>query len=220
MSALPVNEIFQSIQGEARWAGTPSVFIRLQGCAVGCPWCDTRHTWTLDAGDEIPVAAMRAKTRDATTHARLDVADLLAIGESHQARHVVITGGEPCAHDLTELTEKLIAGGRGVQIETSGTEPVRVGAGAWVTVSPKLDMPGGFKVRDDAMARADEWKIPVGKQADIDAALAFLAERPRPAEVWLQPLSRSPKATELCIAEATRLGFKVSVQIHQFLGVR
>jgi len=220
VSRLPVNEIFQSIQGEARWAGTPSVFIRLQGCAVGCPWCDTRHTWTLAAGDEISVAAMLTKTRDAATFARLGADELVALVAAFQARHVVITGGEPCERDLTELTEKLIALGRGVQIETSGTEAVRVAAGTWVTVSPKFDMPGGRRVRDDALARADEWKIPVGKQADIDAALAALADRPRPREIWLQPLSRNPKATELCIAGATRLDFRVSVQIHQFLGLR
>ena len=35
-----VNELFQSIQGEARHAGTPSVFVRLQGCAVSYPRCD------------------------------------------------------------------------------------------------------------------------------------------------------------------------------------
>lgn len=220
MTRLPVNEIFQSIQGEARWAGAPSVFIRLQGCAVGCPWCDTRHTWPREAGDEIAASAMLAKTQDAATFASLGIDELTAIVAAYPARHVVITGGEPCVHDLRDLTGKILALGRSVQIETSGTEEIRVHPRTWVTVSPKLDMPGGRRVREDAMARADEWKIPVGKQADIEAALAFLDGPPRPAEIWLQPLSRSAKATELCIAEATRLGFKVSVQIHQFLGLR
>lgn len=220
MTTLPVNEIFQSIQGEARWAGTPSVFIRLQGCAVGCPWCDTKHTWALDPRDEISVAAMRVKEADASTYARMSVADLTSVVEGFQARHVVITGGEPCDYDLRAFTEAVLASGRTVQIETSGTARVRAAGGVWVTVSPKLDMPGGLLVRDDALTRADEWKIPVGKQADVDRALAFLEGKPRPAEIWLQPLSRNPKATELCIAEATRLGFKVSVQIHAFLGLR
>lgn len=217
---LPVNEIFQSIQGEARHAGAPSVFIRLQGCAVGCPWCDTKHTWALAPENEIALAAMRGKIEDAATFAWAGVDELVAIVGDYPARHVVITGGEPCDYDLSEFTAKLLAMGRSVQIETSGTSPVRVAPGVWVTVSPKLDMPGGLAVRDDAMARADEWKLPVGKQADIDRALALIGDRPRPAEIWLQPLSRNSKATELCIAEATRLGFKVSVQIHQFLGLR
>ena len=220
MTRLPVNEIFQSIQGEARWAGTPSVFIRLQGCAVGCPWCDTKHTWTLDPAGEISGAAMRAKEADAPTYARMTTAELVAIVENFQARHVVVTGGEPCDYDLRDLAQALLATGRSVQIETSGTAPIRAAQDVWVTLSPKFDMPGGLAVRDDALARADEWKIPVGKQSDVDRALALLEGKPRPSEVWLQPLSRNAKATELCIAEATRLGFKVSVQIHAFLGLR
>ena len=40
----PINEIFQSIQGEGYFTGQPAIFIRLQGCDVGCSWCDTRHT--------------------------------------------------------------------------------------------------------------------------------------------------------------------------------
>ena len=53
----PINEIFQTIQGEGVFTGLPAIFVRLQGCPVGCPWCDTRHTWvcllyTSDAADE------------------------------------------------------------------------------------------------------------------------------------------------------------------------
>jgi 7-carboxy-7-deazaguanine synthase len=38
---------------------------------------------------------------------------------------VVITGGEPCIHDLTPLTELLEKNGYSCQIETSGTHEVR-----------------------------------------------------------------------------------------------
>jgi pyruvate-formate lyase-activating enzyme len=27
------------------FTGVPAIFIRLQGCPVGCAWCDTKHTW-------------------------------------------------------------------------------------------------------------------------------------------------------------------------------
>ena len=43
---LKINEIFDTIQGEAFYTGTPATFIRLQGCPVGCHWCDTKHTWS------------------------------------------------------------------------------------------------------------------------------------------------------------------------------
>ena len=40
---LKINEIFYSIQGEGRHTGMPAVFVRLSGCSMGCPWCDTKY---------------------------------------------------------------------------------------------------------------------------------------------------------------------------------
>src|SRR3954464_8273093 len=89
-----VNEAVESIQGEARHAGTPSVFIRLQGCAVACPWCDTKHTWAADPGQEVSPEAMLAKEEDAPTFARLTQSDILSVVRRFNARPVVITGWE------------------------------------------------------------------------------------------------------------------------------
>lgn len=218
--AYAVNEVFQSIQGEAHHAGTPSVFVRLQGCAVGCPWCDTKHTWALNPGQEVSTEQMLAKAADASTFARMTQDDILSVVSRFNARHVVITGGEPCTYDLRGLTDALLRAGRSVQIETSGTQPVRVAPETWVTVSPKLGMPGGFVVRDEALARADEIKLPVGKMADVERLSALIAGKITTDEIWLQPISRSQKATELCLSQAIARNWKLSVQIHQFLGVR
>ena len=49
---IRVNEIFFTIQGEAAFTGTPAIFVRLQGCAVGCGWCDTKHTWSTNEKEE------------------------------------------------------------------------------------------------------------------------------------------------------------------------
>ena len=145
---------------------------------------------------------------------------LLKLLDGFAARHIVITGGEPCMYDLRELTAALLARGRSVQIETSGTHEVLCADGVWVTVSPKLHMPGGLPVLASAMRRANEVKHPVGKLADIEQLLGVLPLVPSGVQVWLQPLSQSSKATELCIAEATQRGWRVSVQTHKFLGVR
>lgn len=53
--------------------------------------------------------------------------DLLAVigRQGYTARHVVITGGEPCIHDLLPLTDLLEKNGFSCQIETSGTHEVR-----------------------------------------------------------------------------------------------
>lgn len=227
---LAVNELFQTIQGEAGWTGTPSVFVRLQGCDVGCPWCDTRHTWNIDESLEISLSAMLDKTADAPRYAIVGTATLVGAIEQFQARHVVITGGEPAQYDLVELTTLLINSRRSVQIETSGTEPIRVNPATWVTVSPKIGMPGGKVVSAEALLRADEIKLPVGRLADIERFRILWATTRIDAVkagitvgdpiVWLQPLSQNRKATDLCIAAATEHEWRVSLQTHKFISIR
>jgi len=219
---LPVNELFATVQGEGAYTGTPAVFVRLQGCNVGCPWCDTKHTWTVDPDNAISAEAMLAKGKDAPGYALLLPAEIVAMVCEHPDRHVVITGGEPCLYDLRELGSLLACAGRTVQVETSGTKRVRVYSDVWVTVSPKLGMPGGNKVIAEALASADEIKMPVGKLADVAALDALLQANPssRRTRVYLQPLSQNPKATALCIEAARSRGWRVSVQVHKYLGLR
>ncbi len=219
---LLVNEVFETFQGEAQWTGTPSVFVRLQSCGVGCPWCDTKNTWQVHVDKQISVAAMFAKERDADTYAKMTAEQLaLEIASRFVARHVVITGGEPALYDLTEFSDLLRASGYRVQLETSGTQPIRINDAAWVTVSPKIDMPGGFKVRADAMRRANEVKMPIGKASDVDKLDELLRDIGFvPELVWLQPLSQSEKATKTCVEIATARNWRISVQVHRYLGVR
>src|SRR5437667_3874660 len=40
----PVAEIFFTIQGEGHLRGFQQTFIRLAGCSVGCPECDTDYS--------------------------------------------------------------------------------------------------------------------------------------------------------------------------------
>ncbi len=196
----PVNEIFESIQGEAYHTGRPSTFIRLQGCDVGCPWCDTRHTWEHDG-------------RNPHTAEQLLEKCLLL-----RPRHVVLTGGEPCQHDLWELIQTLQDGGFSVQIETSGTFPVKAPSSVWVTLSPKANM--NMPLLDQPFERADEIKMPIGKEADVQTLLSLLDKTAkRGALVWLQPLSQNQKATKVCIKAALDYGFRVSAQVHKFIGV-
>lgn len=220
---LPVNEVFSTIQGEGLLAGTPATFVRLQGCAVGCPWCDTRFTWDLNQTRRISPRDMLFKEESGSdAWAAMTVPLVVVAVAARRPRHVVITGGEPCEHDLTALTEALHGIGKSTQIETSGTRAIRCAPGTHVTLSPKIGMPGGYEVRDDAIARADEIKMPVGKMDDVIRLLALLSrEQHRPGTpVLLQPISRSARAMELCVQNATANNWRVSVQLHALTGWR
>ena len=167
----PINEMFQTLQGEGYFTGVPAIFIRLQGCPVGCAWCDTKHTWDKLVDREVSLFSILAKTKESDKWGPASGEDLLAIigRQDWTARHVVITGGEPCIHDLTPLTMLLEQNGFSCQIETSGTHEVRCSPRTWVTVSPKVNMRGGYDVLSQALLRADEIKHPVGRVRDIEA---------------------------------------------------
>jgi len=76
-SALRISEIFYSLQGEARAAGIPTVFVRLTGCPLRCVYCDTEYAFR--GGQWMSPRA---------------VLDEIA---RHQVPHVCVTGGEPLA---------------------------------------------------------------------------------------------------------------------------
>ena len=42
---LKITEIFFSLQGEARDAGKPTVFVRLTGCPLRCTYCDSEYAF-------------------------------------------------------------------------------------------------------------------------------------------------------------------------------
>ena len=216
----PINEIFTTIQCEGTHAGVPSVFIRLQGCDVGCSWCDTKHTWALDKDSEVSAAEVLAdKTKD-VEYALIGTDDIVQkVQLASPVGHVVITGGEPAWYDLRPLTEALIKKNYFVQIETSGLYDIRVDPKTWVTVSPKSTKAGTTKLK--ALTRADEIKFPVGGVKDI-ARVKQLDETfalPRNI-IWLQPLSKSNSATKICIDAAIRYGWRLSIQTHKYLDIR
>jgi 7-carboxy-7-deazaguanine synthase len=220
----PVNEIFESIQGEATWTGTPSVFLRLQGCDIGCPWCDTKASWMPASSPEakaLSLSEILAKTDAAATFAILTEKQIAAMLKTNfSARHIVLTGGEPCSHDLMPLAEELLCEGFGVQIETSGAYEIKAPDAAWVTLSPKIDMPGSAGPLINSLLRADEIKMPVGKIGDVLRLQSLLPHIRPGTSVWLQPLSQSEKATWVCIKAATKNGWRLSLQTHKFIGVR
>ncbi len=220
----PINEIFATLQGEASFTGMPSVFIRLQGCNVGCPWCDTKHTWDLTPEAQIELKQLTAKTDDKNSWAQASIELIIEFIQNNypQIKHIVITGGEPAMYDLAPLCLALEELGKDIQIETSGTEVFKISPMTWVSLSPKIDMPGGKTVVEDCVARANEIKMPIGKIVDIEKLQQFLIKYNVASNVpiWLQPLSQNPSATKLCIEQALLNNWRLSLQTHKFINIR
>tara|TARA_R110001583_G_scaffold2751_12_gene19404 strand:- start:26 stop:703 length:678 start_codon:yes stop_codon:yes gene_type:complete len=218
-----VNELFQTIQGEGVYTGVPAIFVRLQGCDVGCAWCDTKHTWEVDPAKKSDLILLTDKSNEsdrwADSSAKEIVNEIKRLGYS--ANLIVITGGEPCMYDLRELTQVLHEFGFEIQLETSGTYPVLVDAKTWVTLSPKVNMRGKKEVLKEALERANEIKHPVGTEKDIEQLDALLAQLKsvKDKTICLQPISQKAKATALCMQVCIERNWRLSVQMHKYLQI-
>ena len=213
----PINEYFHSIQGEAEFTGTPAFFIRFQGCDVGCKFCDTKYSWAFNAKK---VSEDQGKS-PSSCWSPFTKEELINI--SNNARHFVITGGEPCLHDLRELTIEIHEEGSVAQVETSGTAAIRVHPSTWVTVSPKIDNPGNKPIVEEAIKRADEFKFPIMTWEDVILVDRFVDQYnlfEMRASIWLQPISEDKQAVEICYTAARERGWRISAQVHKYLNLR
>jgi 7-carboxy-7-deazaguanine synthase len=222
MIQYKINELFETIQGEGSFTGQPSIFIRLQGCPVGCSWCDTKHTWEIELSDEVSQNTMLAKAQETSQWAAMTVDQILALvkDKGFQAKHIVITGGEPCMVDLIPLCDAFELKEYSTQVETSGTFDISVSDKCWVTVSPKINMRGGYAILNSAMMRANEIKHPIATEHHVSELKELLAEHNiKSTPIYLQPISQKPRATELAIATCIANNWRLSVQVHKYLGI-
>ena len=206
-----IAETFYSIQGEGATAGLPAIFVRLQGCTVGCAWCDTKYSWDPTAGREVALPA------------------LLDEVAAFPCRRVVITGGEPLESPLfAALAATLAVRGYAVEVETSGTcaPAPESNPGIQWNVSLKLSgsgVPEKTRVNPAAirafLARGAWWKFVVSEPGEIGEVLELAERFALPRErVLLQPeglraedlAARTPWLVEACKAH----GFRFSPRLH------
>lgn len=148
-----VNEIFYSLQGEGYFTGTPAVFLRLSGCNLKCPFCDTDHS----ASEPMEIGA---------------IVERLA---SFPARHLVITGGEPSLQVDDLLADVLHEAGFYIQIETNGTHPLPE-AIDWVTCSPKKGGPVVLSRIDELKVVYDGATDPEETASELPAAMHYFLQ--------------------------------------------
>jgi 7-carboxy-7-deazaguanine synthase len=218
----PVNNIYPCIQGEGCQTGVPMVMVRLQGCEVGCPFCDTKETWAVSKDNERKTLAEALGQNERYCFA--ETTDIVGhiVKCCPGPKWALVSGGEPAQYDLGPLVSELHRHSYKAAVETSGTELGHIGADFdWVTISPKLNMPGGKKLKREALGAADEIKFPVGRSRDIDLLLEMIRDGliPEKAEICLQPISQSTVATKLCIDTCLERGWRLSCQVHKYLGL-
>jgi organic radical activating enzyme len=219
-SWLQVHSVFLTIQGEGPFVGERAVFIRLAGCNLQCPLCDTDYTsnrasWSVDELMQV-VAARHNKQK----------ANAL----------VVITGGEPFRQPIGCLVEALVYQGYRVQIETNGTlyQP-----GCWghdlvtIVCSPKTGkvhpLLQDFIAAWKYVATADSLKdssdgLPtsaLGRASRAPLARPSAYRLLRKRAIYLQPADEGNETANAAnlwavVSSCLTHGYKLCLQIHKF----
>lgn len=198
LTHLPVVETFHSVQGEGTWMGVNAFFIRLAGCDVGCPWCDTKISWNIKR------------------YPHIKISDLVMEAIKAYPAIVVITGGEPLMRDLTELTRQLKEQDLRVHLETSGSHPFS-GHFDWVTFSPKK-----FKFPHNSIYhQVSELKVIIKDASDLSWAEQNAARVPVNVVKYLQADWETESSNELVMQYVlNHADWRISLQTHKLLGVR
>ncbi len=198
-TSLPVAEEFYSVQGEGSNAGRAAYFVRLAGCDVRCPFCDSKATW--NAAHSTPAA----------------VEDIAARAASTGCRNVVITGGEPLMHDLAPLCGALKRQGLSIWLETSGSHGLS-GCFDWICVSPKTQKPP----LDEVLARADELKVVISSADDLAFAEQCAARTRQGCALMMQAEWDVREQAHKLIFNYVLVHpeWRISIQTHKILNIR
>jgi len=203
---LRITEIFLSLQGEARDAGWPTVFVRLTGCPLRCQYCDTAYAF-----------------HGGQWH---DIDSIMAQVAAFGVRHVCVTGGEPLAQKrCLTLLQKLCDAGLEVSLETSGALDI---GEVDPRVSRVLDIktPGSGEVERNLwsnlplLTARDQVKFVICGRADFEWARGIVAEHrlADTCDVLFSPSFGQVAPRELAdwiVAE--RLPVRFQLQLHKLL---
>lgn len=201
--ALASQGVFFTVQGEGLLLGTPMVFVRLAGCNVNCPECDTDYRF-----------ARRVSVRE--------LARLVMAAAPSGVSWVWVTGGEPQLQRdrLHELYAELRPFGYRFAVATSGTLPVASrgdGGPDFVSVSP-------HRIDSTWVHRAgDQLNAVVG----LNGMMLSHLDRLTPADTagfaacYATPAHGGAAPDHATISRwvADRPGWRVGIQAHRVWGI-
>ena len=79
---------------------------------------------------------------------------------------------------------------------------------------------GGYAILNSAMLRANEIKHPVATEQHVDDLKQLLSQHKiTDTQVYLQPISQKKHATQLAIATCIANNWRLSVQVHKYIGI-
>ena len=187
-------EIFESLQGEGRNTGRPCVFIRLAGCNLKCPWCDTNVKKRFSAS----------------------LNEIMEEVKGFKAKSVILTGGEPTlVKEMPELVAALKKENYWIGVETNGTIAADwLGFADYVACSPK-------RGAELALTAADEVRV-VAEDEATAAFCREVRAKITATDYYVSPCDRDGKidfATAKSVLSQLD-GWSLSVQLHKLLGFR
>lgn len=228
---LQVNSIFYTMQGEGPFAGRTSVFVRLAGCNLQCPLCDTEYT-KREAFRPCDIVDKVVKAFDNAVQVNPFDGPLWYTPKPL----VVITGGEPLRQPIENLVEHLLVAGYAVQIETNGTlyrDLPFNNPDLTIVCSPKAGT-----INKRLMEHVDAFKYVAGWE-DLEYSPDGLPMKAldhsnggglaRPAgwwrgEIYLQPADHKDEQTNnqnLCavVRSCLQNGYRLCLQMHKYADI-
>jgi 7-carboxy-7-deazaguanine synthase len=223
---MVITEIFKSIQGEGTRAGLPCIFVRLTGCNLRCTWCDTAYAF--HGGKKMSVEEVLAR-----------VDELAGRSEGTPGSQAVVplvelTGGEPLLQDeIVPLSERLVAAGYDVMIETSGERFIGSLPAEVIKIvdvkCPDSGEPDTFEMRNlEALSENDEVKFVLSTRRDYEFARDFTEQHGlarRVKQVLFSPVVEDPQGkwpgleprelVEWILADG--LPVRLGLQLHKFI---